>query len=71
MYVIRHDYKRVQADGREMGRDLPPATLNDLPEPAQPHLIVDNPPVDAHAVANADRHEVRAGGGVVVLAKPW
>ena len=66
MKVIWHDDEGLQFSQREMARDILPTTLGDFARVIQPHFSIHDFAEQAFPSPRADRHEIRAGLGIVM-----
>ena len=68
--MIGHNHEGINRCVGKMAWQRPPALVDNLAEPAEPHLAILYSAKDALLVPHADCHEVGPGLGVVVAWKP-
>jgi hypothetical protein len=65
--MIGHDDELVEGDAVETQRNLDPRTRDRLTDVAESNVILADRSEQTGPISRADRDEVRARGGVVVL----
>ncbi len=68
MYVIRHHDDCIDGDVREMQWNIAPIPVGGLTDIRQHHMSVMNVTEMVFSTVRDNRHEIRAGGGVIIFA---